>query len=193
MMAVHLTFMVSAMCLWRQLRVMTMHTVAHERQPLCSSNTVICKNNKNNKRLCHIVSTEPLLLVCIMAKIVRIIGSSRCLWHVVSPKNPSIKSHVPDMLPTLLSGILTGSAPVLLKQENFVLWSCGTFRFQAGSPSSCRCIVTGEDLEGAHVPPGWERGVDADVQSANIGIQSAWRTSTQQHCSGGMPLKKKSV
>jgi len=55
------------------------------------------------------------------------------------------------------------------------------------------------DLEGARVP--WLRRIDVDVQSANIGIHSAWRkativfsgdvSSTPQHCIRGTPLKKK--
>jgi len=55
------------------------------------------------------------------------------------------------------------------------------------------------NLDGTHIPPGW-RGIDADVQSADIGIHAAWRrqpavcsgdvSSTWQQSTMGMSLKK---
>ena len=49
--------------------------------------------------------------------------------------------------------------------------------------------ATGGDLKGAHVRTTWLREIDADVQSANIGIiHSAWRKandhSTLEHSRG---------
>jgi len=62
-------------------------------------------------------------------------------------------------------------------------WPCGTFTLQARSLPSCQCIaLITKRLEETSRAPEYHltEGIDADVQSANIGIHSAWRKANDR-------------
>jgi len=75
--------------------------------------------------------------------------------------------------------------PVSLKQEGST--SLATWHVQIPGKIITELSVrrsdhqwAGGDLEGARSCTIWLRGIDADVQSANIGIHSAWRKANDR-------------